>query len=101
MNAQRARGTLSPDPIVKQPSFAVLAAENPARASDSIFDFAPTEGASFVFAPSKEGAERRRAHPGCLLLLKAGDQPLRSAGLALRRSTAAFEIPGAPLVKGH
>ena len=51
----------------------------PARASDFLFDmrsrksaervFAPNEGAVLV-APSKRGAERRKAHPGCLPFAK-------------------------------
>ena len=74
-----------PDSIVKQPSVFVLAAGIP-------------RGAQFVFslAPSKEGAERRPAQRVRALARSTGPA-LRSAGLALRRSTAAFSILGAPL----
>ena len=41
----------------------------------------------FSLAPSREGAERRRAHPGCLLLMKQATG--LASRLALRRSTAA------------
>src|SRR5919106_914400 len=42
----------------------------PARASDFLFDFAPKLGSVFVSLPGTEGAERRKAHPGCLPFAK-------------------------------
>ena len=51
----------SSDSIVKQPSFILLAADFPRELQ-----------IVFLFAPSREGAERRKAHPGCLPLRRTG-----------------------------
>jgi len=81
-----------PDQIFKQPSFLltrllVLAAGFSAEGYRSSL---------FVCASHKrEGAERRQAH--MCSLRATSTHRLCEAGFALRRSTAAFEIPGAPL----
>ena len=48
-----------PDSIIKQPSVIILAAGGPRELQ-----------IVFRFTPSREGAERRRAHPGCLPFAK-------------------------------
>ena len=60
-----------------------------------IFDFAPRMWSAY-FAPSKEGAERRMAHPGCLPFAKDRRRPCEAGspyGAPLRR----LEVLGAPL----
>jgi hypothetical protein len=82
------RWRLLPDPIVKQPSVFVLAAEN--RASREFY---------FRWLPQKrEQSAAWRTRDACSL--ESRRPALRSAGLALRRSTAASSNLGAPLPFG-
>ena len=54
-----------------------------------------------IWLPPKEGAERRNgAYSSIACSCEEHVPVLRSTSLALRRSTAAFSIPGAPLPSG-
>ena len=90
---RRAPGGVIPVQIVKQPSVSVLAARNP-RELRILFSIS-LPGGSVSFAPQtrEQSAVRRKES---VPLQRARDRSCRT-GLALRRSTAAFSILGAPL----